>query len=125
MFILTLISFIAILFAFVVFFTTPVLRNAQQNYLFLSLLATWLCMVVNVAFTQGYSTITNSWIFLSGYGCTVTGFINQMACGLEIYSLMCLAIERYYAIIRGKALLKKDILIMVTVGWITQPFLAR
>jgi hypothetical protein len=123
--VLAIFSFFSISFALLVFFMTPALRNAQQNYLFLSLLVTCLVMVVNTIVIQSYSTITNSWGFLLGNQCKATGFIIQTASGLEAFSLMCIAIERYFIIIKERALSKTEVIAMLVIGWFVCFFITR
>jgi hypothetical protein len=122
---LSIIAILSIMFALAVFFMTPALRTAQSNYLLLSLLATCLVLSVSFVILDGILIMDGSWIFLSGMGCLSTGFLNQMCLILEVYTLMCMAVERYFAVVRERPLSKSEILLMVVFGWIGCAFLAR
>jgi hypothetical protein len=119
------ISLFSILFALTVFFCTPALRKAHQNYLVLSLMMTCLATVYNAGVHYGHVAISNSYSFLIGANCNLNGFLNGMLCIVEIYTLMCMAIERYFIVVRQRALSRMEMVILLAVGWVEAAFIAR
>ncbi len=66
----------------------------------------------------GHASIYNEVGLLDGIGCDFNGFTNQLSGSMELYILAALAIERYFAIVKGKPLSKHQILYMIAFGWI-------
>ncbi len=116
-FCLCLLALIPVIFAFLVFFTTPSLRQSQQNYLFISFLTTALLYIFLGMIFSGHNAIYNNFELLI-QNCAVYGLINQFCATMEVYSLAALAIERYFAIVRQRRLTKNEIIGLIGFGWI-------
>jgi hypothetical protein len=122
--ILSCIALIPLITAFLVFFTTPSLLKSHQNYLFISLLSSVLiCLGVGTV-NFAYVAIHNEAGILDGIGCIIDGFVCHFCGGMELYSLAALAIERYFAIVKERALSKKQIVYLISFGWIVNIFIS-
>jgi hypothetical protein len=62
---------------------------------------------------------------LMGVGCSINGFITLFCAGMEIYSLMCIALERYFAIKKQNPLSKRQIIGLLVFGWVEVGLLVR
>ncbi len=119
------ISFFATLMAIVAYFSSTTLRQAYQNVLFLNLLVNALIVSVNVIFFCGHAAIMGNSNVLLGWGCSLNGFINIFCCGIETYTLMCIALERYFAIKQQTILNFNQIALMLLFGYFWVGIMSR
>ncbi len=118
-FIFTIIGCFATLLAITVYFRSSSLRKVHSNLLFLNLLVNALIYIVfAVLIISGYQTVMkNSNILGIQWVCYFTGFINTFCIGMEIYTLMCIGLERYFAIVRQTPLTLKHIIELLVFGY--------
>jgi hypothetical protein len=109
-----------------VYFKSIAIRQAYQNLLLLNLLVNaQVYSVVAVIFYGHGALFKNSDILSIKWVCYFDGFMNMFCCCMEIYVLMCIAIERYFAFTKQIALSKKQIIGMIAFGVCWLGFLAR
>ncbi len=133
-------SVIACYFNFIIsiaiFFTTSLailaykmsmaIRQAYSNILLLNLLINAIVISINSMIFFGYGAIMgNSNILSIQWVCSLNGFFNVFCCGMEIYTLMCIALERYFAIVKQYPLTLKQIMGLLVFGWIECGLVAR
>jgi hypothetical protein len=124
-FITGIISFLTTVFAIVAYFKSPTIRQAYQNLLLLNLLFNALIFSISAATFNGYGSIMGNSNILMGLGCSINGFLNVFCCCMEIYSLMGIALERYFAIVKQTPLNFNQIIGLLVFGWIECGLLAR
>ena len=115
------ICFLATPIAILAYFKSLYIRQTYQNLLLLTLLINAQVYSISAVIFYGHGAIfKNSNILGISWACTIDGFMNVFCCCMEIYALMCIAIERYFAITKQIALSKKQIIGMIAfgIGWI-------
>jgi hypothetical protein len=122
---ISIISIVSTLFAILAYFHSISIRNAHQNLLLLNLLFNALLFAIKNAIFSGHVSFLKNADLLMGYGCSLDGFLNFFCGGMEIQTLTYIALERYFAIKRQKSLHLKQILTLLTIGWVSIGFMTR
>ncbi len=120
-----ILSLIPIILAIIAYFQSDTLRSAHQNILFLILLINSLTLATKSIIINGILSFTKKYDVLIGMGCSIDGFVNFLCGGIEIITLMYIAIERYSAIVKQRQLDYKQITIMLIAGWGSVALMAR
>jgi hypothetical protein len=125
-FIIGMISVFTSALAIIVYFRSLTIRKASQNLLFLNLLINACIYSLAAAIYNGSGVISGNSNFLAiSWICNFEGFINMFCCGMEIYTLMCIALERYFAIKKQKPLSFNYIIGLLIFGYCWEAFTAR
>jgi hypothetical protein len=106
-------TFLAIL----TYFQSFTIRQTYQNLFLLTLLVN--AMIFSVNSFIFYILILhagNSNILSVGWICDLNGFLNFFCSGMEIYALMCIALERYFVIKRQEPLTFHQVMAMIVFG---------
>jgi hypothetical protein len=119
-------SIITTTIAIVAYFQSIAIRQAYQNILLLNLLVNSMVYLVTIIVYNGKMVILGNTNLLSvGWLCSLDGFLNLFCCGMEIYTLMCIALERYFAIKKQQPLTLNQIIALLIFGYVWGAFTAR
>ena len=103
--------------AILAYFKSMTIREAHQNLLLLTLLINALVYSLTIAiFNIPMLLVKNSDILASQWVCNIDGFIKIFCTNMEIYILMCISVERYFAITRQISLTFNQIIGMIVFG---------
>jgi hypothetical protein len=102
------------LIALLTFFLSPSLKEAPQNFIFLSILCCSLIASIQVIVMHSQLFMTNSWSHLNN--CSVHGFLLQTVATTQTFILLVLALDRYYAMTKGNPFSKKMLFILLSSG---------
>ncbi len=122
--IIAIICFFTTLLAIVAYFRSNI-RYTYQNLLLLNLLINAMIFSLTIIIFNGHGAVMGNSNILMGLGCSIDAFLNLFCCFLEIYTLMCTALERYFAIVKLKPLTLNQIIGLLVFGWIECGLLAR
>jgi hypothetical protein len=112
--------------AIAAYFHSPTIRQAHQNLFMLTLLINAIVFSLNLIIFVGYGALMgNSNILSNEWACSTNAFLNLFCCFIEIYTLMCIALERYFAIVKLKPLTLNQIIGLMVFGWIEVGLLSR
>jgi hypothetical protein len=118
-FIIGIISLFSTSFAILAYFKSATIRQAYQNLLLLNLLINAMIFSINSIIVNGYGAfMKNSDILSIQWVCNLDGFTSMFCCGMEIYSLMCIGLERYFAIKKQQPLTLNQIIGLLVFGWV-------
>jgi hypothetical protein len=124
--IIALISTCSTILAILAYFKSLTIRQAYQNLLLLNLLINSIIFSVNqMVFYGQMAIVKNPSILTIGWACSLNGLINFFCAGMELYALMCIGIERYFAIKKQKPLSRNQIIGLLVFGWIELGLLVR
>jgi hypothetical protein len=125
-FILGIVSFFTTTMAIAAYFHSFTIRHAYQNLFMLNLLINAILFTLHAIIFNGYAAILKNANFLSiPWVCSSNAFIGLFCSGMEIYTLMCIALERYFAIKKQTPLTLNQIIGLLVFGWIECGLLTR
>jgi hypothetical protein len=117
-------SLLVNIFAFSVYFSSRELRKSAQSLLFLSLVVTSTINAINTLILGPIAIYSNSWKILTGTVCQWNAFFMVGNGMVEVYTFFLLALERYFAIVRGKNIPKYFLLFLQLCCWLKSYILA-
>jgi hypothetical protein len=119
-------SVFATCLAIMVYFKSPIIRQAYQNLLLLNLLVNGLIYsVIQIAFYGEMIIMKSPKILTIQWVCDLNGFINMFCSAMEIYTLMCIALERYFAIKKQQPLSFNYIIGLLIFGYCISGIMTR
>jgi hypothetical protein len=126
-FIIHIIGFFATLLAITVYFRSSSIRKSHQNLLFLNLLVnSFIYIVFGSSIFSGYGAIMkNSNILDIQWVCYFNGIILTLCCLMELYTLTCIASERYFMIVKEKPLSRNQIIGLLVFGYCSLGVMSR
>jgi hypothetical protein len=117
-FFISIISLLTTTLAIFAYFKSIIIRQAYQNLLLLNLLTNaYAYTVVQIAFYGPMIMMKTPEILTVQWACSLNGFLNVFCCGMELYTLMCIALERYFAIVKQKPLTSNQIVGLLVFGY--------
>ncbi len=126
MFAMGIICFFATIIALIAYFRSPAIRKGHENLLLLNLLVNELILaIVYILFFGNVSIMKNSEIYATKWICDLEGFLEIFCCCMEVYALMCIALERYSSIRLQKPLTRKQMIGMIVFGYCFIGFVIR
>jgi hypothetical protein len=103
--------------AIIAYFKSTTIRKSHQNLLLLTLLINALVYSLSIPIINvPMLLVKNSDILAIQWVCNIDGFIKMFCCNMEIYILMCISVERYFAITRQISLTFNQIVGMIVFG---------
>ena len=88
-----------------------------QNLLLLNLLINTMVYSIIAVIFSGYGIVQGNSNGFASWSCNLNGFLNTFCCGMEIYTLMWIALERYFTIVKQKELTYNQIIAILVFGY--------
>jgi hypothetical protein len=116
-------TFFTTLLAIIAYFRSATIRKSYQNLFLLNLLVNSLLWTMfTIGFYGFMSYMKSSDIFSIGWVCNLNAFGSLYFASVEIYTVACIATERWFAIKKQKQLSRKHIIAFLVFGYTSIPF---
>ncbi len=102
------------------------IRQAYQTLFLLNLLINAMIFTVSGMYIQGNEFVMgNSNVLSTELACNLHGLINTFCCCMEAYTLMCIALERYFSIVKQTPLTFNQVIGLLVFGWVEVGLVTR